>query len=63
MAKYALRFSKGKDKVTMVISPAPCGKARVIFSSGVKEKNLELTLENGLEAEIQKVISAQSLVK
>lgn len=63
MAKYALRFSKGKDKVTMVISPTPCGKIRVVFSSGVKEKNLELTPENGLEAEIQKVISAQSIVK
>lgn len=63
MAKYALRFSKGKDRVTMVISPAPCGKARVLFSSGVKEKNLELTPENGLEVEIQKVVAAQSIIK
>lgn len=57
MAKYALRFSKGKDRVTMVISPAPCGKARMLFASGAKERNLELTPENSLEAAIQKIVS------
>lgn len=63
MAKYALRFSKGKDRVTMVISPAPCGKARMVFSSGAKERNMELKPENDLEAEIQKVAAAQSVIK
>ena len=63
MAKYALRFSKGKDRVTMVISPAACGKARMIFASGAKEKNLELTPENSLEAAIQKIVSKQAIVK
>lgn len=57
MAKYALRFSKGKDRVTMVISSAPCGKARMIFASGAKERSLELTPENSLEAAIQKIVS------
>lgn len=63
MAKYALRFSKGKDRVTMVISPAPCGKARMLFASGAKERSLELTPENGLEAAIQKIVNKQAIVK
>jgi hypothetical protein len=63
MAKYALRFSKGKDRITMVISSAPCGKARMIFASGAKERSLELTPENSLEAAIQKIVSKQAIVK
>ncbi|WP_373552193.1 hypothetical protein [Haliscomenobacter sp.] len=63
MAKYALRFSKGKDRITMVISSSPCGKARMLFASGAKERSLELTPENSLEAAIQKIVSKQAIVK
>ena len=63
MAKYALRFSKGKDRVTMVISSAPCGKARMIFASGAKERSMELTPGNSLEAAIQKIVSKQAIIK
>jgi hypothetical protein len=63
MAKYALRFSKGKDQVTLVLSPSPCGKTRILYASGAKEKALDLTPENRLEAAIQKIVDKQSLVK
>jgi len=64
MAKYAVRFTTAKEQLTYVISPAPCGKIRMVFSADtkIKDKLMDLISENGLDAAIRKVIE-KSMVK
>ena len=63
MAKYAVRFTTAKEQLTYIISPTPCGKTRLVFSANtrIKDKSMDLTPENGLEAAIQKVIEKSTV--